>query len=223
MSFVVVLGWVAAAISAAVSLPQLIRLMRSGTSAGLSLLMWQLTMCAGAGWTFHGLLTERPNVWLPNLVLGVCSMLVVRLIARDRGLPALKVWLLPAVIITTLIGIDVVLGATAYGVATSVPQVIGAGAQLIAIAASRDIRGVSPFYVTLATVVQMAWLWWGLLAGDNAIAISASATLSVVGTTLVWYLLRRIGLIGALGRDRGSVHAGTGHDVAAGELADSSV
>lgn len=42
-------GWVAAALGVASSLPQLVRILRSGTSAGVSLTLWQLMAASTAG------------------------------------------------------------------------------------------------------------------------------------------------------------------------------
>ena len=193
MPFIDVIGWVAAALSAALSLPQLVRLIRAGTSAGLSLLLWQCLMGAGLGWTVHGISVGRPNMWLPNLAMAVCAILIIRLIARDRQIGRLQAWALPLLLLAALVGIDALWGAVAYGVATSVPQVIGAAAQLVDILRSVDISGVSPFFVTMAVVVQGVWLWWGVMANEGAVLVSASANGFVVLLTLLGYLARRLG------------------------------
>lgn len=193
MPVVDIVGWFAAAISAALSLPQLVRLIRAGTSAGLSLLLWQCLMAAGFGWTVHGISVGRPNMWLPNLAMAICSVAIIRLIARDRRIGRVQAWALPVALLAALVTIDALWGAVAYGVATSVPQVIGAAAQLIDILRSVDIAGVSPFYVTMAVVVQGVWLWWGVMASESAVLVSASANGFVVLLTLIAYVARRLG------------------------------
>lgn len=213
MPVVDLLGWLAAALSAALSLPQLIRLIRAGTSAGLSLLLWQCLMAAGFGWTVHGLVVGRPNMWLPNLAMALCAIAILRLIARDRGYGLVQTWALPVGLFATLVTIDAVWGSVAYGVATSVPQVLGAAAQLVDIIRSVDITGVSPFYVTMAVVVQGIWLWWGLLAHEQAVIVSASANGSVALLTWLWYLARRLG-VPAMVFARPLGEGTDGHDVA---------
>ena len=193
-----VLGWVAAACGSALSLPQLVRILRAKTSAGLSLLLWQLLMAAGIGWTHHGLLvTHRPNIWLPNLATAITSALLVRFLAKDRGLRS-TVWILPLVLSGVLIGIDLTLGALAYGIATSIPQVIGASAQLLDVIRSIDIAGVSVVFLGFSVVVQALWLVWGALAGEVSVVVSATCNGAVVLVTYLWYLLRRAGVLRAM-------------------------
>lgn len=191
------LGWAAAAAGSALSIPQLVRILRERTSAGLSLLMWQLNLAVGLGWTHHGFLVDRPNVWAPNIVMAVFSVLIVRLVVRDRGLGPFT-WALPLVLAAGLVGIDLGLGAIVYGVATAIPQVVGAAAQLVDVVRSIDIRGISPAFLVGSVVVQGLWFTWSLLAGEASITVAASATGSVVGTTLVWWVLRRTGLVRAM-------------------------
>ena len=198
MTVIAVLGWIAAACGSALSLPQLVRIIRARTSAGLSLLLWQLLMAAGIGWTHHGLLvTHRPNIWLPNLMMAITSAMLVRLIAKDRGLRS-TVWILPLVLSGLLIGIDLTFGALAYGIATSIPQVIGAAAQLLDVIRSIDIAGVSVVFLGFSVVVQALWLIWGALAGEVSVVVSATCNGAVVLVTYLWYLLRRAGVLRAM-------------------------
>ncbi|MGD7733892.1 SemiSWEET family sugar transporter [Propionibacteriaceae bacterium G57] len=188
-----VLGWAAAVAGATLSLPQLVRLIRSKVSAGLSLLMWQLLVSAGFGWTVHGLVVGRPNMWVPNFIVACCSVVIIRLIGRDRALPAWKVWVVPVAVLAALVTIDAVWGAVAYGVATSVPQVIGAFAQFVDVVREVDIRGISPFFVVAAVVVQGLWWAWGYLVPEMAVFVSASANGAVALLTLLWYIARQLG------------------------------
>ena len=215
MSFAVILGWTAAAFGAAISLPQLIRLLRTRTSAGLSVLMWQLLLTAGIGWTHHGFLTAQANIIVPNAIMAISSVAVLRLIQRDRHIPHARVWVLPLVLAAILIGIDLFIGPLAYGIATSIPQVIGAGAQLVDVIRSIDIRGLSPIYLVLAVVVQLLWGSWSLLVKDSSVTVSASANGTVVALTLIWYVLRRLGWVRAMptapSRASGTGTAGASH------------
>ena len=70
-------GWVCAVAGPVVSIPQVARLLRSRTSAGLSLLMWQLNIACAVAWSFHGLRADAPNIVAPNVLLGVAAVLVV--------------------------------------------------------------------------------------------------------------------------------------------------
>ena len=55
-------GWACAVAGTALSVPQVVRLLSTGTSAGVSPLLWQLNVANGIGWTAHGLASGHANV-----------------------------------------------------------------------------------------------------------------------------------------------------------------
>ncbi|HMS38306.1 MAG TPA: SemiSWEET family transporter, partial [Arachnia sp.] len=63
-----VFGWVAATIGLAVGVPQLFRILRSASSAGVSLRLWQLNAATSASWAVHGILTDTPQMRWPNVL-----------------------------------------------------------------------------------------------------------------------------------------------------------
>ena len=73
---VVIWGWVCALAGTFASLPQVVRLLRAGTSDGVSLLMWQLLLGVGIGWTAHGFTVGHANVVVPNLASALAMVLV---------------------------------------------------------------------------------------------------------------------------------------------------
>lgn len=74
------------------SVPQVVRLLVGRTSAGVSLLLWQLLLGAGIGWTIHGVVSGHLNLVVPNVISVLLSTAVLAMIARDRRLPAGRVW-----------------------------------------------------------------------------------------------------------------------------------
>ena len=71
--FVHILGWAAALLASCVAVPQVVRLFRTGTTAGVSVTAWRLVLAANLSWTAHGVWTGHPNVWLPNLIFMACT------------------------------------------------------------------------------------------------------------------------------------------------------
>ena len=195
MSFVVVWGWLCAVVGTAMALPQLVRLMRSGSSAGLSLLTWQLMLSATLSWTLHGVKIAASNMWLPNALFGLATIAILRLVQKDRGLsftatfgPGLA---LGAALATT----DWLLGSFVFGLAALAPQLVGALGQLKEIMTAADLGGVSVGYLALSFLVPAMWQLWGLLAHDSAIRVSTAVMGSVALVNLVWVLLRRTGVL----------------------------
>lgn len=211
---VTLLGWSCAALGSAMSLPQLIRLLRSRTSAGLSLLMWQLVVGAGIGWTIHGLVVGRANLWVPNALLTAMAAMVVWLIARDREITPWRAWALPVMLAAVLIAIDLAFGSLAFGLAITAPQVIGAGAQLVDVVRSIDISGLSPVFIVVQFLVQAQWLVWALIVKEAAVTVAAASNGAVMFVTMVWYFARRAGWVRPLSPDESpesEAYAG-GHD-----------
>ena len=83
MTPVDLLGWVAAALGMASTLPQLLRLIRVRRTEGLSLSLFQLNAAASGAWAFHGFMVRQPQLQWPNLVVLVLSLAVVLLIATS--------------------------------------------------------------------------------------------------------------------------------------------
>ena len=56
MTPVDIVGWSATVLGTILGVPQLVRLLRTRSVAGLSLIAWQATLSINIGWTVHGLL-----------------------------------------------------------------------------------------------------------------------------------------------------------------------
>ena len=187
------LGWACAVVGSALSVPQVVRLLATRTSAGVSPLLWQLNVANGIGWTAHGLVSGHPNVTVPNALSGLLAALVLLLVQRDRALPRVRTWALSAAV--GLVGVLVVLLAPegGFGVFAVVPLAIGFGAQTRDLLTAPDIDGVSPVFVFGALLVQVLWWTWARLAGDLSIFICASVIGLVCVLNVVLWLLRRSG------------------------------
>lgn len=193
MQFVAIVGWVAAAVGAVTLLPQLVKLLRTRNSAGVSLIAWQTLITLGLGWCQHGVAFGAVNMIAVNAWMVVAAVLVVQGVRRDRGL-SWTVFVLPVLLGGVLIAVDRMLGPVAFALLAVVPGVVGTIGQLIEIIRTRDLSGLSPLYLVLAAVTQGLWLTWGFGSGEVSTQISSS----VLGTSLtlgaLWYFARRLGL-----------------------------
>lgn len=187
-------GWACAILSAGVSLPQLVKLFKAKTSAGLSLLLWQLTFAVAAAWVFHGTRLGSWNLVVANGIMFVGCCLLLWLIGRDRKLNVLQVMSLPVALTAVLFVLDLK-AALAFSLAISAAQLIGAFAQMIDLLKAADIRGVSPGFLAYSVFVNVIWLIWGLWGGDRAIQFAAGSLGTVALINLVLWLLRRSGAL----------------------------
>ena len=194
-------GWVCAVAGPVVSIPQVARLLRSRTSAGLSLLMWQLNIACAVAWSFHGLCADAPNIVAPNVLLGVAAVLVVRMVTADRGVPASRTWPLVATVATVLLAVEYFMTPAAFGVAVLIPAAAGLLGQSRDLIRSRDLSGVSRFFVTASAVVQAMWWLWGVGAGDQSIIVCATVMGLITTFNATWYALRTRRLVGPRARE----------------------
>ncbi|WP_130874295.1 SemiSWEET family sugar transporter [[Pseudopropionibacterium] massiliense] len=193
-----VLGWAAAVMGTVSGLPQLIRILRARTSAGVSLAMWLLQAAAGLGWFAHGLYVARPNVIFPNLLIAITSAVVVVMVCRDRGKRFLGSLALVVGLGLGLLAIDVWLGAAIFGMIIALPLLIGQVTQLRDLLRDPDVSGVSGVFLGVNTFVQYLWCFWAIFAPDLAIIISGGSvgTLTFVNLLLFWRRSRSLGKAG---------------------------
>lgn len=185
-----ILGWVAASLGMASALPQLFRLLRTRSSAGVSLSLFQLNAAATGAWAMHGFMVGVPQMQYPNMILTVSSLAVCVLVLRDRKAPLLPALLLPPVLSVALFGVDLVAGALIFGFVVAAPFVVGQVSQLRTMHASTDLSGVSLPFLTVAFVVQAVWLVWGILYGETSITVCASLLGTLSLANLIYFLHR---------------------------------
>ena len=187
-----VFGWAAAALGVSSSLPQLVRILRSDTSAGVSLTLWQLVAAATTAWAVHGYVSGAPQMQIPNVLLTLASFAIVIFVARDRRLPLGRTLLMPLGVAVVLAGINVWLGPVVFGFAVVVPQLVGQFSQLRELVTAPVIEGVSGAYLAIILLVQSMWFGFGMVKPDWALIICAGLmTLSCIANLAV-YLVRRL-------------------------------
>lgn len=190
MSLLDSLGWLAAAVGMSSVLPQLIRLVRVRTSAGLSTRMWQLNVACSAAWAAHGFLVGHPQLQWPNVFFFATSLAVLVMIIRDRHGSLAKALVLPVAVWAILFAVDQVLGEAVFGLLVATPVMAGQIAQLRAMRAAKDLSGVSPIYLGQGLLVQLLWLSWGLPTGEWAITVCATLTGALFATLIGYWTYR---------------------------------
>ncbi|CAI9411458.1 MULTISPECIES: SemiSWEET family sugar transporter [Aestuariimicrobium] len=198
MSAFEIYGWTIALISSVSAVPQLLRILRSRTSAGASLVMWQITAAITGTWLVHGSLTGAYNLVLANGIACLMSVLILWFVRRDRTLSLLRTFGVPALGIAALVATDL-WNPLVFGAFISIPQFIGGVAQFLDLLRCRDIRGVSVGFLAWQVAVQVFWFVWGLWGGDVAIQIAAGSFFVICLLNFIWWLLRRFGLVRAHG------------------------
>ena len=185
-----ILGWVAASFGMASAFPQLLRLLRTRSSAGISLVLFQLNAAAVGAWAMHGFLVGVPQMQYPNLVLTVTSLVVCALVLKDRGAHLFPALLVPPLISVALFTADLFAGALVFGFVVAAPFVVGQVSQLRTMQRSADLTGVSLPFLAVSFFVQAMWLVWGILYGETSITVCASLLGALSLANLVHYMRR---------------------------------
>jgi uncharacterized protein with PQ loop repeat len=213
VSFVVVLGWVAAIVGDSIAVPQVVRLMRTRDVSGLSLFGWQTIVAINVAWGVHGFRVGQANMLVANVVGLAITTLVLGLIARELGHNLVRL-LIPGFLVAGLmVGADVLFGAGIFGAVAIIPAVVSNSAQSVELVRSPRVDGVSPLFLVLAVLNQALWFSWGLLVPEYGTIVSSSVTLAVTLFNLVWWSLRRLGLR-AFGRPTETELAAVAHAAA---------
>ncbi|MGV8847759.1 SemiSWEET family sugar transporter [Tessaracoccus sp.] len=191
MTSLEILGWVAASFGTASALPQLIRLLRTRSSAGVSLTLFQLNAGATGAWMLHGFMVGVPQMQYPNTILTISSLAVCVLVLKDRHSPIFPALLMPPLISAALFATDLWAGPLVFGFVVAAPFVVGQVSQLRTMHGTTDLSGVSMPFLAVTTLVQGLWLTWGLLYGETSITVCASL-LGILSLANLLYFIRRL-------------------------------
>ena len=197
MAFAILWGWLSGAVGVLSGVPQILQLRRTRTSAGVSLIFWQLLLAIGVLWTLHGLLTHSALVATPNGLMTIANALVLDFIRRDRRLGWWRTYGLSLALVGALFTVDAVIGTLIFGMLITVPQVSSGFGQLKELVTRVDIRGVSLGFLVLGWILPSMWFFYGTMAHESAIIISAGFTSLVALANMSWAAMRRRGLVGA--------------------------
>ena len=90
--FVDILGWIGAVTGALVALPQVVRILRTSATTGISPLTWQLLLGVNLAWMTHGVITHHPNIVVSNTLYALCTLTILILLRRHRGIRRWQLW-----------------------------------------------------------------------------------------------------------------------------------
>lgn len=193
-------GWIAAGLSCFISAPQLFRILRAGTTSGVSVLSWQLALGGNLTWGMYGLTHGNLNQWLPNVLLVTVTLVILSEFHRHVG-TSWVVLLVPGLLIgATTTTLDHTVGTIAYSVAAFLPAATSLLSQLKVTSTSIDVRGLSLGNQWIGLVNQSTWLVWAALIDERSVLLVGSASLVLIVANLSMALLRKSGTLGPVTR-----------------------
>lgn len=188
------IGWAATVVGALLGAPQLVRLIRTRSVDGLSLVAWQAMLTVGLSWMVHGVRIGQP----PQVVVSATSLVstvpILVLMAHALHRRLLRV-LLPGLIgAAAMIVVDHFLGSMVYGLVAIIPAVISNAGQSVQFVRAPSVLGVSTVFVVMACLNQCLWAAWATMIGDPGSMIAVVTALLITSFNLFWYSLRRLGV-----------------------------
>ena len=184
------LAYAGSVLMTAMSLPQIARILRDRSAAGVSLLTWIIFALSGAIWFAYGLLVQAPGIIVGNIpFLSTTLPVVMLLLVRQRNWSWLLAIAAPLAAAATVVMVLLQLPSSvsggigvACGLLTTVPQLIES--------LNRRRAGL-PSEVSLATLGllltgQLLWLSYGIFRPDvpiiltNVVAVFVTVSLLVV-------------------------------------------
>jgi uncharacterized protein with PQ loop repeat len=194
MTVVAFFGWMAVVISTTMALPQLVRLARTRNVEGISLTAWKAILALNLAWAAHGIRIAAMPLIVTNVLAPLTTLPILYLVTRASGRKLLPALVPSLALAAAAIGVDLVFGSAAFGIAGVSLAVVSNIGQSIELIRSPHVRGVATLFMVLAVVNQGVWLVWAVLVADPGSTISAASMGAMAAFNLLWYVLRRCGL-----------------------------
>lgn len=194
MSLVELIGWFATCVGALLGLPQLVRLIRTRSVDGLSLVAWRAMLVLNLAWFAHGVRIDQLPQVVTNLVALAVTVPLLTLLVRSKGLPLVRTLAPSLVAAALIIAVDAYLGSLAFGLVAMIPGLFTNLGQTAELVRAPSVSGVAPLFLLLGWVNQCLWLTWALLVHDPGTTVASSLTLAMTSFNLLWFCLRRLGM-----------------------------
>jgi uncharacterized protein with PQ loop repeat len=179
------LGFVGAALAFARYLPQLLRLHRTQQAHGVSLASLGAGAVSGLGWASYSLQEDVHSVTVASIA-AVC--IYTACLVQAKSLSRGRIGPIPLLWAGGLVGVQLVLGTVALGLALAASAVVTGLPQLREVLARVDLSGVSSLTWGLAVIEGALWLGIGAVSRDLPVLIWASGQLVVGGPVLIGVL-----------------------------------
>jgi len=187
-------GWVGTLTGVVLGLPQLVRLARTRSVDGLSLVAWQAMLALNIGWAAHAITIGQPPQFVASALALLTTVPILHLMVQQLGRNSFLTLVPGLALAAVMILIDQAFGSGVYGVVAIIPAVLSGAGQSVAIVRAQHVRGVSTPFLVLEVVNQFIWVAWAILVADLGTIIAATTTGAIAVFNLGWYSARRLGM-----------------------------
>ena len=194
----VVVGIVATAVTFVQIAPQIVRLVRTRRTEGVSPAWAAVGMTINLGWlTF--VVEERFWVTIPSIVAAVVSFAVALYLLYRNGADVRPALLMSAVVAVSSVGIQLAAGWTVLGTVLGLSNGLYLGPSVIAAWRSHIPVGVSPMTWWLTVLEGLKWGFYGVLVFSGPIMVYGSTAMLLALLVLLRLWVTRDRIRAALG------------------------
>ena len=189
----VVVGIVATAVTFVQIAPQIVRLVRTRRTEGVSPAWAAVGMTINLGWlTF--VVEERFWVTIPSIIAAVVSFAVALYLLYRNGADVRPGLLVSAVVAVASVGIQMAAGWTVLGTVLGLSNGLYLGPSVIAAWRSHVPAGVSPVTWWLTVLEGLKWGFYGVLVFSGPIIVYGSTAMLLAALVLLrlWVTRHRV-------------------------------
>lgn len=145
--------------------PQVVRLVRTRDTQGISVTSALWAMAGFSLWSAYGLRRSLPAIWIAN-GQALVGFAVILVLCSRWGAPIRRLWLLAAIEATVLVLFAATMPAAVVGVAAITIGATSFVPQAVVAWRADDVTGVSVATYVLLAVSGSLWMLYGVLRRD---------------------------------------------------------
>ena len=189
----VVVGLVATAVTFVQLVPQIVRLVRTGRTEGVSPSWAALGMTINLGWLAY-LVAQQYWVAIPSVVAAIASFGLALWLLHRNGGEVRTGLLMSAATAVACVAIQLAAGWTVLGTVLGMSNGLYLGPSVVAAWRTHVPAGVSPLSWGLTVLEGLKWGFYGVLVESGPIVVYGSTAILLAGMVLLrlWMARHRI-------------------------------
>ena len=185
-------GYLASVLSVIQFVPQVRRTLRTRITAGISAPFWGVAGAQASMWIVYGVGRGLVPSVLTNIVLTVCTVLMLGVLVREGAPQARGSAVFAAITWLVVSGVTLAAGYQPAGVGATFVSFVIMWPQTWTAMRSRSIEGLAPVAWMIGVAATASWFCYGIGRGDIRIWLTAgeSCLLSIVVLARVLHVRR---------------------------------
>lgn len=181
------LGWVGAALSAVLALPQAVALLRTRGRIRISIRPWQALLASNTAWIYYGFTTKDLPITASSMISAAISTILVIMIAARTTPRRLPLYMAQPLGVALALSLTSSLPA-AFGLLTAIPSTLGWSIQAWRFHTEGRPNNFSFSGTVFYLTCQAVWLSYATIRMDWALIASTTPLIIAVAVAAALYL-----------------------------------